>query len=61
MPNYVQITDNRGTNVGWKLTVKQDDQFTTADGKKLDGAEIKLMNSVVNSATDKNTRQRQNL
>ncbi|EOO65452.1 MULTISPECIES: WxL domain-containing protein [Bacillus cereus group] len=53
VPNYVQVTDNRGTNAGWKLTVKQDEQFATADGKKLDGAEIKLMNSVVNSATDK--------
>ncbi len=60
VPNYVQVTDNRGTNKGWKLTVKQNDQFkaTVKDesGKdttaELTGAELKLSNPVVNSATD---------
>jgi hypothetical protein len=24
-PNYVQVTDNRGTEAGWSLKVKQED------------------------------------
>ncbi|MGX7418191.1 WxL domain-containing protein [Carnobacterium gallinarum] len=31
VPNYVQVTDKRGLNTGWKLTVKQNGQFKTAD------------------------------
>ncbi|MGX7244869.1 WxL domain-containing protein [Enterococcus quebecensis] len=31
VPNYVQVTDKRGLNLGWKLTVKQNGQFQTAD------------------------------
>lgn len=27
-PNYVQVSDNRGSNAGWNLTVKQVGQFT---------------------------------
>ena len=26
-PNYVQITDKRGNNGGWSLSVKQEGQF----------------------------------
>lgn len=31
VPNFVQVTDKRGLNTGWKLTVKQNGQFKTAD------------------------------
>lgn len=50
VPNFVQVTDNRGTNAGWKLTVKQNDQFTTADAKELTGATLTLKNGTLNSA-----------
>ncbi|MGN4448252.1 WxL domain-containing protein [Bacillus cereus group sp. MYBK79-1] len=50
VPNYVQVTDNRGTNAGWHLTVKQNGQFKTADDKALDGAALTLKNSTLKSA-----------
>lgn len=31
VPNYVQVTDKRGLNLGWKLSVKQSAQFATSD------------------------------
>lgn len=48
-PNYVQISDNRGSNAGWKLTVKQNGQFTNEAtlNKKLTGSVIKLTNPTV--------------
>ncbi|MDA1763855.1 WxL domain-containing protein [Bacillus cereus] len=49
VPNYVQVTDNRGTNAGWHLTVKQNGQFKTADDKALDGAALTLKNSALKS------------
>ncbi|BCC57505.1 TPA: WxL domain-containing protein [Bacillus cereus] len=54
VPNYVQVTDNRGTNKGWKLTVKQNGQFIADDKDKtvLEGAELKLSNPVAKSATN---------
>lgn len=47
VPNFVQITDNRGTEAGWKLTVKQDEQFkaTKKADKELTGAIITLGNA----------------
>ncbi|MEF7556567.1 WxL domain-containing protein [Bacillus thuringiensis] len=50
VPNYVQVTDNRGTNAGWKLSVTQNDQFKTADNKELTGAALTLKNGTPNSA-----------
>ncbi|KRK46133.1 WxL domain-containing protein [Dellaglioa algida] len=46
--NYLQVTDNRGTNAGWKLSVTQNKQFNngTAD---LDGAALKMTGQVFNS------------
>ncbi|CAM3374838.1 WxL domain-containing protein [Vagococcus fessus] len=44
-PNYVQITDNRGTNEGWTLSVKQQGQLksdTKTHNDELIGAYIKL-------------------
>lgn len=42
VPNYVQISDNRGSNAGWTLSVKQNGQFKN-DGTKnavLTGAKL---------------------
>ncbi|MGM0258655.1 hypothetical protein IGK73_000490 [Enterococcus sp. AZ102] len=54
-PNYVQVTDNRGTEKGWVLKVKQNGQFKNTDGKELVGAKITLNqgNVVTNSSSTK--------
>ncbi|WP_036079973.1 WxL domain-containing protein [Listeria cornellensis] len=54
VPNFVQVTDKRGTNAGWKLTVMQNGQFTTQDGtaKELDNAELSLVAGTPKSLTD---------
>ena len=39
-PNYVQVTDNRGSGSGWTLTVAESNQFVTGDGNVLTGAEL---------------------
>lgn len=51
--NWVQITDKRGTNAGWTLTVKQEQQLTSNDtsAEELKGAEIKIMNAATKTAT----------
>ncbi|MFJ6268308.1 WxL domain-containing protein [Lysinibacillus xylanilyticus] len=53
VPNFAQISDNRGTNAGWKLTVKQEGQFANAaaQNKKLTGAQIKFVNPTVTGKT----------
>lgn len=52
VPNFVSVTDKRGTNAGWKLKVKQNEQFYS--GKNvLTNAALTLSNPVVNSVTDK--------
>lgn len=45
-PNFVQVTDVRGTNVGWKLQVAEGAQLTSNDetAKQLTGAVITLDN-----------------
>ncbi|WP_167629013.1 WxL domain-containing protein [Listeria valentina] len=48
-PNYVQVTDNRGTETGWFLKVKQQGQFVSTDNKELTGAELVFSNGVVNT------------
>ncbi|MBE6171840.1 MULTISPECIES: WxL domain-containing protein [Enterococcus] len=50
-PNYVQVTDNRGTETGWSLKVNQEGQFTSASGKVLTGATIRLRNGNVVTAS----------
>ena len=52
-PNYVQVTDKRGTNAGWVLKVKQDKQFESDStvNKELTGAAVTLSNSKVNGLT----------
>lgn len=43
-PNFVQITDKRGSNAGWSLNVKQEHQFKNEEtqNKYLEGASIKF-------------------
>jgi hypothetical protein len=43
-PNYVQITDVRGTGAGWQLSVKQNGQFQTAQSQELKGAKLTFKN-----------------
>lgn len=51
-PNWVQVTDKRGTNAGWKLTVTQADEFKTANGDELKGAQVTLKNTTVKTTSD---------
>ena len=52
--NYVQISDNRGSNAGWSLTVKQEGQLKneTAMNKELTGSVIKLVSPVAASVSE---------
>ncbi|KAF1299126.1 hypothetical protein BAU15_00330 [Enterococcus sp. JM4C] len=50
--NYVQVSDNRGTNAGWQLTVTQQTQLTATTktaNDVLTGAVISLSEAAVNS------------
>lgn len=50
-PNYVQVTDGRGSDAGWSLQVKQNGQFKSTTDKVLTGAEIRFTNGSVASAS----------
>ncbi|MEG0552401.1 MAG: WxL domain-containing protein [Carnobacterium sp.] len=52
VPNYVQVTDKRGSNEGWYLSVKQEKQFATGEDVELDGAVLSLSNTQVKTTTD---------
>lgn len=57
-PNYVQVSDNRGTESGWTLKVKQNGQFKAKNkGSELTGAVLTLKNGnvVTKSASAKPT------
>lgn len=43
--NFAQISDRRGNPEGWVLSMTQKDQFKTADGMELNGAELHLKNA----------------
>ncbi len=51
-PNYLEVADLRGTNAGWKIVVTKTEQFTTAEGNTLDGAQIILRDGRVSSVMD---------
>lgn len=51
-PNFVQVTDNRGTEAGWTLQMKQNSQFKTTDAEELTGAVITFKNGNVVTASD---------
>jgi len=40
--NYVQVTDKRGSLVGWNLSAEQVGQFETAEHEVLTGAQLKI-------------------
>ena len=44
-PNFVQVTDSRGLETGWELTVQQNGQLKTSDDKVLTGAELIFRNA----------------
>lgn len=50
-PNYVQVTDNRGTLKGWNLSVSQGAQLAN-DTHELNGAEITLNGFLIASYSD---------
>lgn len=50
-PNYIQITDERGTFEGWNLKVKQNGQFK-AGTRELDGAKLSFNNADAVSTMD---------
>lgn len=54
VPDYVQVTDHRGSNAGWQLQVKQEHQLESSapNYKVLKGAEIRLskMHAVSNQS-----------
>ena len=52
VPNYVQVTDKRGSNEGWYLSVQQDKQFATGEDIELDGAVLTLSNTQVKTTSD---------
>lgn len=50
---YVQVTDNRGTNAGWTLSVSQREQLTNVDtNAELEGAEITLDEGIITGTAD---------
>lgn len=50
-PNYVQVTDTRGTWSGWTLTVAEASQFANSAGESLTGAELTFSNGYANGTT----------
>ncbi|WP_048950604.1 WxL domain-containing protein, partial [Enterococcus faecalis] len=51
-PNYVQVTDKRGTQEGWTLSAVQNGQFKTAQNEELVGAALSIANAGVTSIVD---------
>lgn len=49
-PNYLQVTDKRGGEMGWTVQVKQANQFTSTSGR-LDGAVLSFSNGEAVSAS----------
>ncbi len=53
VPNYAQVTDKRGGEKGWSLSVKQNGQFKSVkEGKELVGAEVTFKNGQVASVSN---------
>lgn len=48
-PNFVQVTDKRGTNTGWHLTVLQNTQFKNG-ANELDGAELRFEHATLSTS-----------
>ena len=56
VPNYVQVTDKRGSNEGWYLSVQQDKQFSTGEDVELEGAILTLSNTQVKTTSDNKSK-----
>lgn len=52
IPNFVQVTDERGENSGWELTVTQEGSFKTENDRELKAASITLSNIQAKSLND---------
>lgn len=52
--NYVQVTDKRGSNAGWKLIVKQDGQFRNIStlNQELNGAQLSFSEPAIFTNTE---------
>lgn len=50
-PNFVQVTDKRGSNTGWRLSVTQDSQFKSGEDE-LAGAVLKLDHASLSTPDD---------
>ena len=48
-PNFLQVTDKRGTNTGWHLTVLQNTQFKNG-ANELDGAELRFEHATLSTS-----------
>lgn len=48
-PNFIQVTDKRGSNVGWRLTVTQNEQFKNGT-EELTGAVLTLGNGALKTS-----------
>lgn len=59
VPTFAQVTDNRGTNAGWKLQVSND-QFK-AGSSELTGAVLTLKDAELNSANAAKPMNNQNV
>ncbi|MBC1501329.1 WxL domain-containing protein [Listeria weihenstephanensis] len=53
VPNYVQVTDDRGNNGGWQLNVKQASQLKNGN-HVLEGAQLTLLNTKLASPSHGN-------
>lgn len=61
VPNYVQVTDNRGNNKGWQLNVRQADQLKNGN-HVLEGAQLTLLNTkLVSPSRGKEPASRKNI
>lgn len=49
LANFIQVTDNRGTNTGWHVTAQATpfQEIGTEDGAILDGAQLLLNNPII--------------
>lgn len=57
LANFLQVSDNRGTVAGWKLTVQQAKAFTSETTKsELDGTTITLSNPEATNADNNATK-----
>lgn len=52
---FIQVTDRRGTNAGWTVSVRQEKQFATDEKVELDGAMLSFDYSWANGSDESRT------